>query len=154
MDKNVKEEIESFVIDEIEAIKSLDSNEENYYDKRGNIIKDISVLVELLQKDDANSINDNKIEKEYYLNLKKLESENKKVEEDIKLKKKELNMNSIRDVDASTDRVIKTVIDGAAILVPIIFYNVWMKRGFKFEETGTYTSNTFKNLFSKFRPTK
>lgn len=27
-------------------------------------------------------------------------------------------------------------------------------KGFKFEETGTYTSTTFRGLFNRFRPTK
>jgi hypothetical protein len=38
--------------------------------------------------------------------------------------------------------------------LPLIFYASWMRRGFKFEETGTYTSTTFKGLFNRFKPTK
>lgn len=38
------------------------------------------------------------------------------------------------------------------IVVPMLFYGVWMKRGFKFEENGVYTSTTFKNFFSKLKP--
>jgi len=33
-------------------------------------------------------------------------------------------------------------------------FNVEIEKGFKFEETGTYTSQTFKNLINRFRPTK
>ena len=35
-----------------------------------------------------------------------------------------------------------------------MFYAAWMKRGFKFEENGTYTSTTFRGLFNRFKPTK
>ena len=31
------------------------------------------------------------------------------------------------------------------------FNMVWMRRGFKFEQTGVYSSTTFKQLWSKFR---
>ena len=37
---------------------------------------------------------------------------------------------------------------------PLVFYGIWMAKGFKFEETGNYTSTTFKNMFGKFKPTK
>ena len=50
--------------------------------------------------------------------------------------------------------VLKQGVEIAAIVVPVVFYGVWMKRGFKFEEEGTFTSNTFKGLISKFKPTR
>lgn len=50
--------------------------------------------------------------------------------------------------------ILKGVMDGAAIILPACIYNTWMKRGFDFEKTGTYTSTTFRNLFGKFKPTR
>jgi hypothetical protein len=52
------------------------------------------------------------------------------------------------------DRYFKLGIAAAEIVLPLIFYAFWMRKGFKFEEEGTYTSTTFKGLFSRFRPTK
>lgn len=52
------------------------------------------------------------------------------------------------------DRYLKCGVEIAGIILPLIFYAVWMKQGFKFEESGTYTSTTFRGLFSKFKPTK
>lgn len=52
------------------------------------------------------------------------------------------------------DRIIRYALDGLAILAPLTFYGVWMRRGLKFEEEGTFTSTTFRTLFNKFRPTK
>lgn len=52
------------------------------------------------------------------------------------------------------DRYIKLGIAAAEIVLPLIFYSKWMKRGFKFEETGTFTSTTFRGLFNRFKPTK
>ena len=40
------------------------------------------------------------------------------------------------------------------ILAPIAFNNVWMNKGLKFEEEGSFTSPVFRGLWSKFRPTK
>lgn len=51
-------------------------------------------------------------------------------------------------------RVIGYVLEGAGIVLPLIFYGRWMKRGFKFEETGTFTSKTFTGLQRFFKPTK
>lgn len=48
----------------------------------------------------------------------------------------------------------KVGIAAAELLIPLMFYGIWMWKGFKFEETGTYTSTTFRGLFNRFRPTK
>lgn len=52
------------------------------------------------------------------------------------------------------DRYFRLGIAAAEIVLPLIFYASWMRKGFKFEETGAYTSTTFKGLFNRFRPTK
>lgn len=52
------------------------------------------------------------------------------------------------------DRYFRLGIAAAEIVLPLIFYASWMRKGFKFEESGTYTSTTFKGLFNRFRPTK
>ena len=52
------------------------------------------------------------------------------------------------------DRYFRFGVEVASIILPLIFYAAWMKRGFKFEETGTFTSTTFRGLFNRFRPTK
>ena len=56
--------------------------------------------------------------------------------------------------EQTIDRYFKVGTEAAAIVLPLIFYAVWMRRGFKFEETGSYTSTTFRNLFNRFRTTR
>lgn len=56
--------------------------------------------------------------------------------------------------DQVLDRYVKIGVATAELVLPLVFYGVWMKRGLKFEETGTFTSQTFKNLFNRFKPTK
>ena len=39
-----------------------------------------------------------------------------------------------------------------ATLATLLAYDIWNKRGLKFEETGSITSSTNRNLFSKMTP--
>ena len=52
------------------------------------------------------------------------------------------------------DRYVRVGVAAVELMAPLVFYGIWMKRGFKFEESGVYSSTTFRNLFSRFRPTK
>ena len=52
------------------------------------------------------------------------------------------------------DNVCKLAVQTAGIIIPVMFYTKWMKEGFNFEETGVYTSSTFRNLWGHFRPEK
>lgn len=51
-------------------------------------------------------------------------------------------------------QVVKCGIELAGIILPLKFYASWMQKGFEFEQTGTFTSSTFKALFQKFKTTK
>ena len=57
-------------------------------------------------------------------------------------------------VNQIKDRYFKLGIEAAGIILPMLFYARWMKKGLSFEETGTFTSMTFKGLINRFRPTK
>lgn len=37
---------------------------------------------------------------------------------------------------------------------PLLLYNSWMKKGFEFEKTGMITSQTFRGLIGKFKPSR
>ena len=52
------------------------------------------------------------------------------------------------------ERYLKYGVEIAGIVLPLLFYANWMSKGFKFEETGTFTSTTFRGLFGRFRPTR
>lgn len=164
MNKEIKQTIEKYVMREFEYLNQFEYDEK-YDNTKSVTVKNISILVDILQKEDINEDNSvfnsmkmkneiTKIENEHEIDNKKIENEVHKNNSDSDLKKKELDINIRRDIEYRSDRIIKIVIDGMTIIVPIIFYNIWMNKGFRFEETGTYTSNTFKNLFNRFKPTK
>ena len=56
--------------------------------------------------------------------------------------------------DQVLDRYVKIGVATAELVLPLVFYGVWMRRGLKFEETGTFTSQTFKGLLNRFKPTR
>lgn len=76
-----------------------------------------------------------------------LKDENSVHERDELIRKEQL-------AEQVKDRYIRLGIAAAEIILPLIFYSKWMKKGFKFEETGTFTSTTFRGLFNRFKPTK
>lgn len=144
MKQEIKKEIEEYVLQEIQHLRKLDRQQEEYNDITTNSVKNITELVDLLQKEDIN-IND------LYLETRKLDTAEIKDNSEAEIKNKELDIKSKIDTEIRHDRFIKIGSEIAIVLVPTIFYNVWMKRGFEFEETGTFTSNTFKNLWGKFK---
>lgn len=52
------------------------------------------------------------------------------------------------------DRYFRVGVAAAELIIPLMFYGLWMNKGFKFEETGALSSSTFKGLIKHFRPTK
>ncbi len=81
------------------------------------------------------------------LKEQQLKDENSVREHDELIRKEQL-------AEQVKDRYIRLGIAAAEIILPLIFYSKWMKKGFKFEETGTFTSTTFRGLFNRFKPTK
>jgi hypothetical protein len=113
-------------------------------------IRDLSTL-EPGSKEKSTAIED--LAKLYKLRIDETKNEwdfNEKYESrdsDIQFKKDQLE-------EQVKDRYFRFGVEVAGIILPLIFYAIWMKRGFKFEETGTYTSTTFRGLFNRFKPTK
>jgi len=113
-------------------------------------IRDLSTL-EPGSKEKSTAIED--LAKLYRLRIEETRNEwdfNEKYESrgsDIQFKKDQLE-------EQVKDRYFKLGVEVASIILPLMFYAAWMKRGFRFEETGTYTSTTFRGLFNRFKPTR
>ena len=80
--------------------------------------------------------------REHELNLKEIELDRQERE------------NLRKESSETIDRYIRLGVDVAQLILPLMFYGTWMKKGLRFEETGTFTSTTFRGLFNRFRPTK
>jgi len=73
-----------------------------------------------------------------------------KIEEE-KLKQEEKN-SLIQKQENFKDRIVKICVAGAELVIPLTVYGILAIKGFKFEETGTFTSQTFKGLLGLFKP--
>ena len=119
-------------------------------------------------KDSTMSPEEKRTMVEYLVKLNSIQTERK----EVKRKETELELKHLEledKIEVQTDdkaykevlakrEMLQTFVKGGievfGVVAPIMFYSAWMKRGLRFEETGTYTSQTFKGLFGKFKPTK
>lgn len=136
MDEKIKDLLSEEIAAEIQTLSGLDSGS-----------KEKSVAIEDLTKLYKLRIEENKSEwdaDEKY-NRRVMEGEANTREDETK---------RAQIAEQIKDRYFRVGIAAAELMIPLMFYGIWMKKGFKFEETGTYTSTTFRGLFNRFRPTK
>ncbi len=93
-----------------------------------------------------------KMDKENRLKDDALKERQLRTEESVRERDEQIRKDQL--AEQVKDRIMRLGIAAAEIILPLIFYSKWMKKGFKFEETGTFTSTTFRGLFNRFKPTK
>jgi hypothetical protein len=89
----------------------------------------------------------------YKLKIEETKNE-KELSETVNVREMEHQLKREQLTEQVKDRYFRIGIDVAGLVLPLIFYASWMNKGFKFEETGTFTSTTFRGLFNRFRPSK
>jgi len=129
MDEEIRKMLEEEIKTEIRDLSTLEPGSK----EKSTAIEDLAKLYKL-------RIEETKNEWDFDEKYKSRDS-------DIQFKKDQLE-------EQVKDRYFRFGVEVAGIILPLIFYAIWMKRGFKFEETGTYTSTTFRGLFNRFKPTK
>lgn len=129
MDEEINGLLEEEIKEEIRSLSELDSGSK----EKSAAIDDLAKLYKL-------KIEDTKVDFDYGEKYEARAS-------DEQLKRDQLS-------EQVKDRYFRLGIEAAGILLPLMFYAIWMRRGFRFEETGTYTSTTFRGLFNRFKPTK
>lgn len=133
---NIKDLLNEEIATEIQNLSELKTGS----DEKSSAIDDLAKLYKL-------RIEENKSEwdadEEYDRRVMEGEANTK----DDELKQKQLE-------EQVKERYFRVGVAAAELMVPLIFYGIWMRKGFKFEETGTYTSKTFTGLINRFKPTK
>ena len=86
--------------------------------------------------------------------LFKMRVEEKKLNSELESNAREERDKLVENAARAKDRYIRLGLDVAGLILPLAFYGIWMHKGFKFEESGTFTSTTFRSLFNRFKPTK
>lgn len=81
------------------------------------------------------------------MNTNKCSTEAQKLE----LEERETVLKEQQAKDGKLWTVIKIVIDGVAIVLPVWASWIWMSRGLQFERTGTFTSRTGNWMSNHFR---
>lgn len=130
--------------------------EANQFEKELEIRKDeLRFKRTQLDEQEKEYENDSKFrEQENQLKQQQFDQQVKEHEDNAEYQKREEQLKRDQLKDQTIDRYVKLGAEIAGIVLPLMFYAVWMKRGFEFEKTGTFTSPTFRTLFSRFRPTK
>ena len=154
MGENIKELLNEEIAAEIQAISSLDSGSE----KKSKAIEDLAKRYRLRIEETKSELDaeDKRSRRtlESEANVRENEIKKSQLDEQIKADVQDEQYKRSQLDEQVKDRYFKLGIAAAELLIPIMFYGIWMRKGFKFEETGTYTSTTFRGLFNRFRPTK
>ncbi len=136
MDESIKNLLNEEISAEIQALSSLATGSK----EKSVAIEDLAVLYKL-------RIEESKLESDADDKYNRRVVEENSNTRDEEFKRMQLN-------EQVKDRYFKLGMAAADLILPLIFYGVWMRRGFRFEEKGTFTSTTFRGLFTRFRPTK
>ena len=91
---------------------------------------------------------------ELQFKLKQLSEQTREHNCDTNFRERELHSKETQAEQQKLVDHIKLGVEIAGIVLPLMFYGCWMKKGFEFEETGRFKTDTFRGLFMKFRPTK
>lgn len=154
MSENIKELLNEEIAAEIQAISSLDSGSE----EKSKAIEDLAKLYRLRIEETKSELDaeDKRSRRtlESEANVRENEIKKSQLDEQIKADVQDEQYKRSQLDEQVKDRYFKLGIAAAELLIPIMFYGIWMRKGFEFEETGTYTSTTFRGLFNRFRPTK
>lgn len=146
--------LDGVIEQEIQNVESLTSGS----DEKSKAIQNL-VTLHKLRIEEIKAETDAEEKRERW----EMDSEQRKAE--LTLKERELDSKAAdRDreemfqkrqaMDQVIDRCVRTGVAVGELVLPLVFYGIWMNKGFKFEETGSFTSTTFKNLLNRFRPTK
>lgn len=136
MNEEIKKMLDEEIKEEFHNLSSLQAGSK----EKATAIENLETLYRL-------KIDETKIEIDLDEKRNRRGMDDESAERDIRLKQVQLE-------EQVKDRYFRIGIEAAGIILPLVFYAVWMKRGLKFEETGTYTSTTFRGLFNRFKPTK
>jgi hypothetical protein len=127
--ENIREKLEAEISREIEHLSHLTPGSEEY-DKA---TKGLAELYRL-------TIDEDKVVKDAF-------GQQETRDYEFELKQKAIE-------EQHKDRWVQIGLGTAGIVLPLIFYGIWMRQGLTFEKTGAITSSTFKGLIAKFRPTR
>ena len=142
MNEEIRRLMDEEITKEINDLSSLQAGSK----EKSTAIDDLTKLYKLKIEETKNEWDANE-------KYEKRIMESEQADYNAKLHEREEELKKEQTADQLKERYFRLGIEVAGIILPLAFYAAWMKRGFKFEETGTYTSTTFRGLFNRFKPT-
>ena len=130
--------IESELLRATDELNSFEVGDEMYNNRVKAILGLLDVRKKLLDEEERKA----KVQKEWEI---RQNTERVRAESDV-LDRGERER---RFESEEKHKYIGYAINIAGIVLPLIFYGAWFKKGLQFEETGVYTSNTVKTLTNK-----
>lgn len=143
MDEQIRQALADEILSQLNNLSTLDPGSK----EQQTAVENVTKLYRL-------GLEDAKTDTDYDEKVRRREMDEQHEQNELDKQAREEQFKKDQLVEQIKDRYFKLGIGVVEIVLPLIFYATWMKRGFKFEETGTYTSTTFRGLFNRFRPTK
>lgn len=143
MDEQIRQALADEILSQLNNLSALNPGSK----EQQTAVENVTKLYRL-------GLEDVKVDTDYDERVRRREMDEQHGQNELDKQDREEQFKKDQLAEQIKDRYFKLGIGVAEIVLPLIFYATWMKRGFKFEETGTYTSTTFRGLFNRFRPTK
>lgn len=143
MDEQIRQALANVILSQINELSDFDPGST----EQQTAVENVTKLYKL-------ALEDIKTENDYEEKTYRREADAQHEQNELDRQTREEEFKADQLAEQKKDRYFRIGLGVAEIVLPLIFYASWMKRGFKFEETGTYTSKTFMNLFNRFKPTK
>lgn len=143
MDEQIRQALADEILSQLNNLSTLDPGSK----EQQTAVENVTKLYRL-------GLEDAKTDTDYDEKVRRREMDEQHEQNELDKQTREEQFKKDQLAEQIKDRYFRLGIGVAEIVLPLIFYATWMKKGFKFEETGTYTSTTFRGLFNRFRPTK
>lgn len=153
MNELIKEKLEEEIQTEIEDLSNFETGSKEKAAAIDDLVKLYKLKIEedkgerdSIDKENERNLTAQEHDREATLKESQFEHSTGLDYSESKLKKDQLS-------EQIKDRYFRVALEVAGIIIPLIFYATWMRKGFEFEKEGTFTSTTFKGLFNRFKPT-
>lgn len=138
MNEKIPNMLDEELIRDLERLKSLDPEDKEYRD-----------ALESIQKLHGMRLDSEKVELDYAAKREKTQLDSGREDEALRLKEAEEKRMQDQALAERKEFWIKLVADAGILVINLAFFAIQYRRGFRFEQTGSLTSSTFKEVRQK-----
>ena len=135
------EDVRDKLLEEIDSvIDALSEKTDPANEQYGKAVRNLNTLYQLKMNEDQNIRMHE--EKMAAFEVEKLKA----------TKREDNELNQAKDKKIET--YLKYGVEVMGLVTTLTFYGIWFAKGFRYEETGSYASTTFRNMIGRFKPGK